>query len=141
RALSPLPLRDSKMAFVRHDHWTRQLEDRLRVVRTDIANHAESAVSLDAAAKILEKAINESKASCDANAVWDTGKFNCSLLGKDLLYTSGIVSYAKPGSLASLQSRTVLFQPSRYAYSENPNRPPLYVAVDHNTWSAAADFA
>jgi len=141
RALSPVPLRDSKMAFVKHDHWTRQLQDRLRDVRIDIGNRAESPVSLEVAARTLEKAINESKEPCGTNIVWDTGKLDCSLLVNGPLYTSGIVPYAKPGSLALLQSRAVLFQPSRYAYGENPNRPPLYVAVDRDTWSAAEYFA
>jgi hypothetical protein len=141
RALSAVPLRDSRMAFVKHDHWTKQLQDRLRDVQTDIRNRADSPVSLHTAAHTLEKAINESKAPCNTSAVWNTGKLDCSLLVKDLLYTSGIVPYAKPGSLASLQSRTALFQPSHYAYTENPNRSPLYVAVDRDTWSAAEYFA
>jgi hypothetical protein len=141
RALSPLPLRDSKMAFVKHDHWTAQLEAGLQDVRSDITNHADSAVSLDAAAHTLEAAINESKARCDTSTVWDGGKLNCSFLVKDLLYTSGIVPYAKPGSLASLQSRTVLFHPSRFAYRENPTRRSVYVVVDRDTWSAAEYFA
>jgi C-terminal processing protease CtpA/Prc len=57
------------------------------------------------------------------------------------LFTSGVVDYAKPGSLASLKSRTVLFYPSRYAYTENPKALPLYVVVDRETWSAAEYFA
>src|SRR5215471_1854291 len=141
RALSSLPLRDSKMAFIKHDHWTRQLQDRLREIQADISKHADSPVPLEVAAHTLEKAIDESQGHCDTSAVWDTGKVSCSLLVKDLLFASGIVPYAKPGSLASLQSGTVLFQPSRFAYRENSSRLPLYVVVDRDTWSAAEYFA
>src|SRR5215471_2974170 len=79
----------------------------------EAAARALSPVPLDAAAHTLEKAINESKAPCDTSTVWDTGKVNCSLLVKDLLYASGMVPYAKPESLASLQSKTALFQIGR----------------------------
>jgi hypothetical protein len=141
RALSPIRLHDSEMAFIKHVHWTRQLQDRLRDVQIDIKNHASSPIPLDAAASKLQQAVEASQQSCDRTAVWETGKFTCSLLVKDLLFTSGIVAYAKPGSLGSLESRTTLFQPSRYAYAENPRALPLYVAVDRDTWSAAEYFA
>ena len=141
RALSSIPLRDSKMGFIKHEHWTKQLEDRLRDVQTDLKNHANSPIPLDAAASKLEEAIKASKEPCDRMAVWETGKLNCSLLVKDLLFTSGIVAYAKPGSLGSLESRTTLFEPSRYAYAENPKALPLYIVVDRDTWSAAEYFA
>jgi len=141
RALSAVPLQDSKMAFIKHPHWTTQLQDRLHDVQTDIKNHANSPIPLNAAVATLEKAIEASRQSCDRSAVWTTGKLTCSLLVKDLLFTSGIVPYAKPGSLASLASKTDLFQPSQYSYSENPKALPLVVVVDRNTWSAAEYFA
>ena len=40
-----------------------------------------------------------------------------------------------------IESRTVLFQPSRYGYTENPKGRPLYVLVDRENWSAAEYFA
>lgn len=141
RALSAVPLRDSKMGFIKHEHWTKELQDRLRDVQTDIKNGAGSLALLDAAASKLEKAVDASKQPCIRIAIWDAGKVECSLLVKDFLFTSGVVDYAKPGSFASLESRTVLFYPSRYAYTENPKALPLYVAVDRETWSAAECFA
>ena len=141
RVLSSIPLRDSKMAFIKHEHWTKQLRDRLHDVQTDIKNHADSPISLNAAATTLEKAIEASTQPCNRTAVWETGKLTCSLLVKDPLFTSGIVAYAKPGSLGSLESKAILFQPSRYAYTENPKSLALYVVVDRNTWSAAEYFA
>jgi hypothetical protein len=142
RALSRVPLSDSPMAFVKHEHWTKELEDHLRDVQIDLKNHAASPVPLDRAASTIEKAIEESQQPCDTLTVWETGKLNCSPLVKDLFFTSGeVVAYAKPGNLASLQSGEALFYPSRYAYTENPKALPLYVVVDRDTWSAAEYFA
>jgi hypothetical protein len=141
RALCSIPLHDSKMAFIKHEHWTKQLQDNLRDIQADIKNHASSPISLESAAGTLEKAIEESKQACDRTTVWDTGRLSCSLLVKDLLFTAGdIVAYAKPRSLDALVSKTDLFYPSQYAYAENPNSLPLYVAVDRHTWSAAEYF-
>jgi hypothetical protein len=137
-----------------NSHWSRWLgtlgacllvggmvQDRLADVRIDIQNRAGSPALLEAAASKLEKAIEASKQPCNTAAVWDTGQLDCSPLVKELLFTSGVVDYAKPGSLASLKSRTVLFYPSRYAYTENLKALPLYVVVDRETWSAAEYFA
>jgi hypothetical protein len=141
RALSPIPLRDLAFAFIRHEHWTNQLEERLHDVQTDIGRGAAPRAVLQQAAAKLQQAIRESRQPCDRTEVWETGKVNCSLLVKGLLYTSGELPYAKPGSFASLESRTTLFDPLRYAYTENPNRLPLLVVVDRETWSAAEYFA
>jgi hypothetical protein len=141
RALSPVPLDDSKFGFIKHEHWTRQLQDRLRDVQADINHHAAPGDLLNEAASKLQKAIDASRQPCDRTDVWDTGLLRCSLLVKDFLFTSGILAYAKPGSFASLQSRGVLFSPGNYIYVENPRALPLYVAVDRDTWSAAEYFA
>jgi len=49
--------------------------------------------------------------------------------------------HARPGAFAGLESRTTLFHPLRYTYSEKADRLPLYVLVDRHTWSAAEYFA
>lgn len=120
RELSSVPLHDSKAAFIKHEHWTKQLQDRLQEVQTDIKNQAASKALLEGEASALEKAIAESKQPCDRASVWDTGKLSCSLLAKE-------------------PARTV--HPSRYTYPENPKPLPLYVVVDRDTWSAAEYFA
>jgi hypothetical protein len=141
RALSPIPLHDSRMGFIKHEHWIAQLQDRLRDVQTDIKNGARSPIDLNAATSTLEKAIAASSESCDRSAAWETGKFSCSLVVKNLLFASGIVNYARPGSLDALASKSVLFQPSLYSYVENQKALPLVVVIDRNTWSAAEYFA
>jgi hypothetical protein len=141
RALSSLPLRDLQFAFIKHEHWTNQLQERLLDIETDIRNGAGPRAVLENAAGKIRKAIEESKQSCNRAGVWETGKLSCFLVVKGLLYTSGVLAYAKPGSFSSLESRTTLFHPSRYAYTEDPNRLPVYVLVDRDTWSAAEYFA
>jgi len=141
RTLSSVPLHDSKIAFIKHEHWTEQLQDQLRDLQTDIKNHSAPPDLLNAAAHKLQMALDQSKQSCQTTDVWNAGKLNCSLLVKGLLFTSGVLVYAKPGSFAALESRTALFHPIRYAYTEDPNRLPLYVLVDRDTWSAAEYFA
>lgn len=142
RALSSVPLHDARMAFIKHEHWTRQLQDDLKQVQTDIKNGALSPIPLGEAVARLERAISESKQICDRATVWDTGQLKCSLLVKDLRFASGVVDYATPGSLSgSLESKTVLFYPSRYVYIENAKRLLLDVLVDSDTWSAAEYFA
>lgn len=120
RVLSSVPLHDFDRAFIRHEHWTKQLQERLEEVQTDIKNHAASKALLEGEASALEKAIAESKQPCDRASVWDTGKLSCSLLAKE-------------------PRRTI--HPSLYSYPENPKPLPLYVVVDRDTWSAAEYFA
>ncbi len=142
RALSRVPLRDSKMAFVKHEHWIKLLQEHLRDVQIDQKNRTDSPISMERASNTLEKAIDESQRTCDTSTVWETGNLNCSMLVKNLLFTSGeVVAYTKADSLASLQSKEDLFYPSRYAYAENPKALTLYVVVDRDTWSAAEYFA
>ena len=140
RALSPKPLRDSRFAFIKDPHWTSQLEDQLKDVETDLAKHRQPSDLLLKAQATLNQAIAASKQTCDRTQLWTTGKLNCSLL-EDLLYTSGILDYSRSGSFAGLESRTTLFHPARYEYTESSSRLPLYVVVDSETWSAAEYFA
>jgi C-terminal processing protease CtpA/Prc len=59
----------------------------------------------------------------------------------NVLFWGGVLPYAKPGSFASLESKTTLFEPLRYEYTENSDRLPLLVAVDRHSWSSAERFA
>jgi hypothetical protein len=140
RALSPVSLEESRFGFIRHEHWTKQLQERLQDVETDIKNNKGPADVLQDAAKKLQSGIEESSRPCNRADVWQTGKINCSLVVDNLLFTSGILAYAEPGSFNSLESRQTLFHPGRYEYQQEPDRLPLYVVVDRDTWSAAEYF-
>jgi hypothetical protein len=85
--------------------------------------------------------IARSQEPCDRTRVCTEGTLDCSSLISHVLFTGGILHYAPPGSFESLESKTTLFHPLRYSYSESTERPPLYVLVDRETWSAAEYFA
>lgn len=140
RVLSPKPLRESRYAFVRHPHWTDQLEERLKDVDADLAHGRGPHDVLEIAHAKLPHAIDESRKACDRDQVWQTGKLDCSSLVTGILYTSGVLDYAAPGSFPGLQSREALYNPLRFDYTESRDRLPLYVAADRNTWSAAEYF-
>ena len=141
RSLSPVLLRDMRLGFLKHPHWTKDLEKTLRVVHADLQKPTEHKEVLREAAKTLENSLTLTKESCDRSLAWTTGKFTCSLLIRDQLYFSGILPYAKPGDFAELQSRQSLFHSLEFEYRENVNKLPLLVLVNGNTWSAAEYFA
>ncbi len=129
RELSAIPLRESRYAFVKSEHWTKDLKERLADVDTDLAQHRGPRQVLIAARAHLLQAIDKSQHLCDRSSVWITGTLHCSQLVKNLLYTDALVPYARAGSYAGLVSRAVLYDPLRYDYTESPDRPPLYVVV------------
>jgi hypothetical protein len=141
RSLSCVPLRDAHQGFIKHEHWTTELESRLRQVEDDLNNGREPKTVLEKAAQTLRAAIAQSKERCDRSRAFADGKTDCRLEVDDLLYWSDVLPYAKPGSFASFDSKTTLFHALRYDYSEDTNRLPLYVVVDRQTWSSAERFA
>ncbi len=141
RSLAPVALREPRMAFVRHAHWTRQLETGLADVETDLRAGRGPTDVLRSTAKKLREAVASSKQPCDRTALWDGGAISCSLLSSGYRFAEGVIPYARPGAFRDLVSRTFLFQATRYAYKERINRMPLLVAVDRNSWSAAEYFA
>jgi peptidase S41-like protein len=141
RTLSPVPLRDMRLGFLKHAHWTKNLEETLKDVQADLQRPAEHKEVLREAAKTLQNSLTLTKEPCDRSLAWATGKFSCSLLIRDQLYFSGILPYAKPDDFAGLQSRQILFHSLEYDYRESVNTLPLLVLVNANTWSAAEYFA
>jgi hypothetical protein len=141
RSLSSVPLIDAHSGFIKNEHWTTELEGRLREVEADLEKGREPRSVLADAAERLRTAIARSKEPCDRSHAFSDGKISCSLEVDDLLYWSGVLPYAKPGSFASLESKATLFHALRYAYSEDTQRLPLYVVVDRRTWSSAERFA
>jgi hypothetical protein len=141
RVLSRVPLRESRFAFIKHEHWTKQLKDQLADVESDLKNGTGPKDVLQDAAARLRAGIARTQEPCDRSRVWTDGTLPCSLLVTDVLSNGGILPYAEPRSFASLESKTTLFHPLRYAYTESSERLPLYVAVDGDTWSAAEYFA
>ncbi len=141
KVLSSVPLREPRLGFLKQEHWTSQLKEHLNDVETDLKKGASPKDVLEDAATRLRSAIARSQEGCDRSGVWTDGQLKCTLLVSDVLFVSGVLNYAPPGAFASLESRTTLFHPEFYNYSESSDRLPLYVVVDGDTWSAAEYFA
>jgi hypothetical protein len=140
RILSRVPLREEKFEFIKHEHWTKQLKEQLGEVEADLKKGNGPNDVLQEVAARLRTGIARSQEPCDRSEVWTDGKLPCSLLVNDILTNGGLLPYAPPGAFASLESRTSLFHPLNYTYSESANRLPLYVVVDAGTGSAAEYF-
>ena len=140
RVLSRVPLHESRLAFL-NEHWTKQLQEQLQDIETDLKNNSTPKRVLQEASARLRSGIARSQEPCDRTRVWTDGTLDCSSLISDVLFTGEILPDAPPGSFESLESKTTLFHPLRYSYSESTERPPLYVLVDRETWSAAEYFA
>ncbi len=141
RTMSPVALRDMRLGFLKHPHWSKDLEEILKDVHADLEKSPKHREVLIEAAKNLQGLLALTKEKCDRSTAWTTGKLSCSLLVRDQLYFSGIFPYAKPGEFAELESRQSLFHALEYDYRESVNSLPLLVLVNGNTWSAAEYFA
>ena len=143
RVMTPIALRSPRLGFIRHPHWVKQLSDRLEDVQKDRKRAPDDAL-LASAESLLQRALNQARQPCDRGALWGNpaSGVDCSLVVGEPLYATGILPYAKPGSLSHYQSAgDDLFLPGSYRYDEGANRLPLIVLVDENTASAAEYFA
>lgn len=142
RTLTAKPLRSPRQAFIRHEHWTRQLRARLAAVESDArqASPPHRNVLLQAA-ETLRQAIGETQHPCGRESVWENRKPGCSLVATTPpLYPQSVLPYAKPGSLPDTPSSRYIFYPSRYAYDEGLYPGQLLVLVDRGTASSAEYF-
>lgn len=144
RVLSPIHLKSPRYAFVKDQHWVKQLRERLTAVQADLAEApVRRRQQLEDAAATLRHGIDVASKPCALTAYWQQQdvKPGCSNLEANLLYTSGILPYAEPGEFAGLKSRWVFFYPSRYDYAEGTNHLPLIILVDSDTGSSAEYFS
>jgi Peptidase family S41 len=144
RVLAPKPVAAERFGFVRHPHWVRQLQNRLRAVREDLASTTDAGqrALLRSAETVYAKALDEAQRRCDVSDLWAGGPAPaCSMIVKDVLVATGALPYAAAGSLAGIRAHDVVFTPSRYRYEESANALPLSVVVDFGTGSAAEEFA
>lgn len=140
RVFSSAPLHEARFGILKHEHWTKQLKEQLADVETDLKKGSDPKDVLAEVATRLRSGITRSQEPCDRSQVWTDGTLTCTLVMDDVLTNGGLLPYAKAGSFASLKSRTDLFHPLRYTYTESPSRPRLYVLVDSGTGSAAEYF-
>ena len=140
RTLTAKPLRSPRMGFIRHEHWARQMKDRLTDIESAINQSTASQQKLlTGAAEATRQALSEAAKPCDLSAVWKNEKPGCSLVvSHPPLYASGVLAYGKPGEFAG---RPALFKGAWYAYREGVYSGPLIVLVDEGTGSASEYFA
>jgi hypothetical protein len=140
RTLSAKPLRSPRLGFIRHEHWARQMKDRLTDIESAIPQSTASQQKLlMRAAEATRLALAEARKPCDRTAVWNNEKPGCSLVvSKPPLYASGVLAYGKPGEFAGKPS---LFNGAWYTYKEGIYSGPLIVLVDEGTASASEYFA
>lgn len=146
RLVTRVPLHAAAKPVLRHPHAVAQLE-RLReglapdLARTDLPPTERTMVK--SAAARLDSLITETRRPCDWSVIWHEGAAaaRCSMLVEGGLYSTGLLDYAAPGMLDGLDSKEVLFGPSRYHYEEGVWGGPVVVLVDRRTASAAEGFA
>ena len=137
RVLSPAPLPSSAVGAVRHEHWVKDLRERLADVEEDRAAHGDLPGGvLAAAAARLRREIEEVQTPCDKGPLWlrEAPRPACT----QLVRVEPILPYAKPGELEGRPA--ILFGPSQYRYHEHVHDKPVAVLVDEDTASAAEDF-
>jgi len=144
RVLTPIPLKSPRLGFVKHEHWTHQLQDELRDVERDLQHASPTDRGLlTSAAEMLRATIAKTSVPCDRMVLWTSSpaELHCSQVVIGPMYTSGMLPYARDGMFSTLNSQAVLFSPAQYVYHEGINRRPVTVLVDGNTASSAEYFA
>ncbi|MBU6452828.1 MAG: hypothetical protein KGS72_13665 [Cyanobacteria bacterium REEB67] len=143
RVLTSKKLRSPRIGFIRHEHWIKQLRERLRVIEADTDFERTSPAQQDLmlqAAQIYRKALSEAGQPVARAMLWENKQPVRSLVVKDLLFTSGTTAYLDPGELCGTPASEEIFYPSRYAYHEGTYSGPLIILVDGRTASSAEYF-
>jgi len=140
RVLTPVALRSPRIGFLHHQHWVTSFESRLKDIDHDLAQHDDA--KLREAKNVFTRALEIAKTPCDHTGVWNDPPVapKCPMVVPDLIYTTGSLAYAKPGSVNADWARGSVFSPSVYEYHEGANLLPLYVLVDQYTASASEYF-
>ena len=100
RVLSSIQLQSPRCAFVKHEHWEKELRHRLTEVKGDLAGAVPPHRSLlENAVSTLRRGIENASKPCSLTVYWTQQdmKADCSNLETNLLYVSGILPYARPG--------------------------------------------
>jgi hypothetical protein len=142
RVLTTKALRSPRLGFIRHEHWTKQLGERLADVEADArqASPEQQKLWLQAA-ELYRKALDEARLPVTRDNIWNNEKPGRPLVAKDpALYATGALPYLKPGELADKPASPHVFYPSRYTYHEGVYSGPLIVLVDRGTASSAEYF-
>lgn len=146
RTLTPVRLRWPASYVLRHPHALAQLDEQRAALAADLARGdiaaPQRALLLDAVAH-LDSLIAEVRRPCDWTGIWRAGGagVSCRMLARTEPWPARALDYTAPGALDGLESKWVLFDPSRFTYREGAWTGPLVVLVDRRTASAAEGFA
>jgi Peptidase family S41 len=146
RTIASKTLQASWFGFIRHPHWVKILESRLKLVETDLLRKDLSKKQteyLQSAKDKLQQLIKEAQASCNKSDFWTANnqQQSCSMLNSTPLFASGVFPYLPIKEIQNLASKNVLFSPSEYVFRESVFKGKVFVLVDNNTASAAEYFA
>jgi hypothetical protein len=138
RTLSPKPLRSPRGAFIRHEHWAKNLQNRLSDFEAEIpkATGAQQKI-LKQAAEAARRDLAEANKACDRAGLWENQKPSCSLV---VPFSNHRLPYAKPAELSNLNAADILFTASRYAYQEGVYDGKLLILIDGRTASSSEAF-
>jgi hypothetical protein len=139
RTLTAKRLRSPRIGFIKHEHWTKEFEMRLKDIERDAALRPQK--MLDQAAETYHRALSESKQQAARDAIWQNKVVPGLVAQSPELFAGGTLPDVKPGELPDSPSSVRLFYPSRYHYHEGVYSGPLLILVDENTASAAECFA
>jgi hypothetical protein len=146
RTVAPKTIQASRLGFIRHPHWVKILESRLKLVETDLLGKDLSKKQreyLQSAKNKLQQWIKEAQTICDKSDFWKANNQpkSCSMLNATPLFASGVFPHLSVKEIQNLASKNVLFSPSEYVFNESMFKGKLFVLVDNNTASAAEYFA
>lgn len=142
RLFSPVRLKSARVSFPRHPHWVERFTaDEVRLARTAANQNDEDRRRLEDYAAVFAQARQQAAAPCDP-APWFTpgGSSNCAWLTTAPLYATGPVADLDPAIVGKPWAAEV-FTPLKYRFTPGVWAGPLLVLVDHDTGSAAEQFA
>lgn len=143
RVLTAKPLHSPRVGFIRHAHYVNQLTEQIAGLREDSVSATGSARELVTRALVRSRsALDSAKIPCVRDSIWVGKKPSCSLVVLGVpRFATGMLDYAKPGSVPKLENCCAIYYPARYTFHEGAYTGPLMVLVNRETASAAEYFA
>lgn len=137
-------LRPPPAGFVKHEHWSRQIETELKWIEEDLGRDdltPEIRAMLEETQATHNRLLEEIRAGCDGSAVWrDEHPAECDRLAYDE-HGRYVVPENDDGLAATLKSEHILFRRSRHPDFVAMYDGPLFVVIDGGTASASEQFA
>lgn len=146
RMLSGQALQAPRTGLLRHPQTGRHAEAMATVVSADLARTnlpAADRILLQAVSAALARLVAQAADPCDLSTLLErtaAGR-GCSLLVREPTWASGMFPRLGPEQLVGLPSRTALFTPALWSYTEGLWAGPLIIVVDEASASATELFA